>query len=175
MAKPKDTKSTKWKLIVSSPVRYLTRENAVEWGKSYKLPYTITKRPPLRGSRYRNSWELRVYQPYLWKGRKVEGSADYGVPYRTKKQAMGSYRHGSKKWELAKIRGGAWVYLEVETPSIKALFQTHRTKPRHEITVRVGTHGGLYCIKSNRKVYLKKIGWAYNSKGKPMDVYGRKR
>ena len=114
MAKPKNTKTTKWKLIVSSPMRFLTRDAAVEWGRNYKLPYTIEKKPPLKGSSYPNSWVLRVYQPTLWKGRKVEGSSNYGIPYLTKKQAMGSYRYGSKKWELVRIRGGAWIYVEVK-------------------------------------------------------------
>ena len=124
MARPKDTKTTKW--LIHRESWHETRKIAVQDGRHSKLPYEVVNMlgsKTMFGNYRRNTWRLRTFTPKLYRGRKpVTGT------WRTKAAALRAKKYHSNKI-LAQIRGGAWLYLEQEV-SVKSKKKSARARKR---------------------------------------------
>lgn len=116
MARPKDTKTTKW--LIHRESWHESRKDAVQRGKQSKLPYEAVNLPSAKtmwGIYRTSTWRLRTFTPKLYRGRRpVTGT------WTTKAAALRAKKYHPNKI-LAQIRGGAWLYLEQEkfTPKPK--------------------------------------------------------
>ncbi len=127
MARPKNTKGTKW--VIHHEDWFEKRKEAINRARVDKLPYEIKKVEGAKtyfGTYRRNTWRLRTFTPSLYRGQKPRTA-----PIQTR-QKLNSIKRGGyhKGYPLVRIRGGSWLYLE--GPKSAAMRSANKNMKRFE-------------------------------------------